>query len=81
MKMTDTPLTSKIKSIKAEQNHGLSEEVINALAMAKNFKPSHQEEYSIPFNQSLDGFRGIRMDWAFDDIDFLPCAFRQSVQL
>lgn len=77
--MTDTSLTSKIKSIQAQQNHGLSEEVINALAMAKNFKPGHQEEYSIPFNQSLDGFRGVRMDWALDGSDFLPSIFRQTV--
>jgi hypothetical protein len=79
MKMTDTPLSSKIKSIKAEQNHGLSEEIINALLMIKNFKPSHREEYSIPFNQPLDGFRGVRMDWAFDDSEFLPSIFRQAV--
>jgi hypothetical protein len=71
MKMTDTPLTAKIKSIRVEQNHGLSDAVINAILMAKSFKSSHQEEYSIPFNQSLDGFRGVRMDWALDNSEFL----------
>jgi hypothetical protein len=77
--MTDTPLSARVKSINAEKNHGLSEAVIEALAMAKNFKLRHQEEYSIPFNQSLDGFRGVRMDWALDDSDFLPSTFRQAL--
>lgn len=64
--MAETPLAEAVRILASGHNVQLSDAAQKALLLAKSLRSAAPKEYSLPSSYSLDGFRGVQPDWAFD---------------
>lgn len=64
--MAETPLAEAVRILANGRSAHLSDAAQKALLLARSLRSAKPKEYSLPSSQSLDGFRGVQLDWAFD---------------
>lgn len=70
--MAETPLTKTVRTLADERIAHLSDSAQKALSLARSLKSATPKEYSLPSSQSLDSFRGIHLDWTFEEALSIP---------
>lgn len=70
--MAETPLAEAVRTLANERSVHLSDAAQKALHLAKRLRSAAPKEYSLPSSISLDGFRGVQLDWAFDRALSIP---------
>lgn len=78
--MFETPLSQAVKARSSAPEAHLTDASRKALEMAKSLRSSAPKEYSLPSSHTLDGFRGVQLDWAFEKVTVLPVQMSRTTK-